>query len=348
MNSELVSSVLNSYRPDLIPVTGNLIAAAFPLMKIYPAEACIRRAMEDGRINERTLIVESSSGTMALSLAIVCNLLGSRLAIVSDTACDDHLRNRLEDLGASVHIVNSPSAVGGIQRARLNRVSEICKSDPNSWWLNQYDNPTNSESYISFAAQLVESIGRIDFLIGSVGSGGSVCGTARYVRCLWPELAVVGVDTFNSVLFGQDDGPRTLRGLGNSLIPANLDHTAFDEVHWVSAAAAFTATRWLHRETSLYRGGSSGACWLVARYWAQKYPSARIVCLLPDDGHRYSNTIYDQEYLAARNLWLTEAPKEPVFVDEPKEARSDWAAIHWRRRALSEVAGEQTFMRASI
>src|SRR5262245_53175018 len=228
MTSSIFSAVLNSFRPTLIPIGTNLAAMSFPLMKIYPAERCIRRAFEDGLIDSESLVVETSSGTMALSLAIVCNLTSLRLAIVTDKVCDDALKRRLEDLGASVDIVTNPSAAGGYQRARLDRVAEICRQNRNSWWVNQYDNPSNSDSYSAVAQQLIEEFGRVDYLVGSVGSGGSLCGASRYLRCVFPEMTAIGVDTFNSVLFGQEDGSRMLRGLGNSLMPANLDHSALD------------------------------------------------------------------------------------------------------------------------
>jgi cysteine synthase A len=219
-------------------------------------------------------------------------------------------------------------------------VDEIQHENQNSWWVNQYDNPANAQAYSWFAAQLVEALGPIDCLIGTVGSGGSVCGTASYLRLLFPELIVVGVDTFGSVLFGQPDGPRALRGLGNSLIPENLNHSIFDEVHWVSAAEAYTATRLLHRKTSLFRGGTSGACWQVARYWAERHPKLRTVCLFPDDGHRYIHNIYNDSYMAENKFWLESLPIGPSEVRSPLEAGPHWSWMEWGRRTYEEVVGQ--------
>ena len=309
-------------------------------MKIYPAFGCVQREFTEGYVNDDTLIVESSSGTMALGLAIVCRWTGHRLTIVSDYACDPLIQMRLRDLGAHVEIVSHPSATGGYQRARLDRLGEIRGEHPNSWWPNQYGNPANAKAYSRFASQLVETLGQIDCLVGTVGSGGSVCGTASYLRMLFPELIVVGVDTFNSVLFGQLDGPRALRGLGNSLMPTNLDHTMFDEVHWVSAAEAFTATRLLHRKTALFRGGTSGACWQVARHWAERHPNLRTVCLFPDDGHRYVQNIYNDSYMAENQLWLASLPGCPQEVKSPREAESEWSWMEWGRRTYEQVLSE--------
>jgi S-sulfo-L-cysteine synthase (3-phospho-L-serine-dependent) len=328
------ASLLDAHRPSLVGLEENLIAASFPLMKIYPACACLERAVSAGLVNPNSLVIESSSGTMALGLAMACRWHGYNLTIVSDSACDPMLQMRLGELGATVEIVAKPSEVGGYQRARLDRVDEIRRAFRETWWVNQYDNTANAEGYSSFAEQLIESVGRIGCLIGTVGSGGSVCGTSSYLRMLFPDLIVVGVDTFGSVLFGQLDGPRVLRGLGNSLLPKNLDHTAFDEVHWVSAAEAYTATRLLHSRTGLLRGGTSGACWLVARYWAARHPNCRIVCLLPDDGYRYLHTIYNDAYMGEHGLWLGELPDSPREVGNPLLAGPSWSWMNWNRQPL--------------
>lgn len=330
-------SILEHYRPTLVSIDHNLTAVCFPLMKIYPAEFCLRVANREGAISAEDLIVETSSGTMALGLAIACRMTGQRLTIVTDRACGPALRVRLEELGARVEIMQNPAAVGGYQRARLDRVQQILAANRGSWWLNQYDNPGNPGAYGSLAAQLVESLGQIDCLVGSVGSGGSVCGASHFLRSLFPSLYVVGVDTFQSVLFGQPDGSRTLRGLGNSILPKNLDHTAFDEVHWVSAAEAYFATRLLHRRTTLYRGGTSGATWIAARYWARRHPDARVVCIFPDEGHRYADSIYDDNYLATEGLTLEALPESPRIVKDPRLAGPAWSAMAWKRRTLDEV-----------
>lgn len=89
-------------------------------------------------------------------------------------------------------------------------------------------------------------------MIGTVGSGGSMSGLSRLLRLTNPDLKSIGIDTPASVVFGQPDGPRTLRGLGNSLMPKNVDHSQFDEVHWVTATEAYQATRELHRNHALF------------------------------------------------------------------------------------------------
>jgi S-sulfo-L-cysteine synthase (3-phospho-L-serine-dependent) len=337
MTPDRLRDRIASYQPDLLRLDDRVFAAVFPLMKIIPAEFCVRQAMREGRLTPGGLVLESSSGTMALGLAIVCRWLDYPLAIVSDYACDDALCRRLVDLGARVERVSAPAATGGYQRARLDRLEEIRQAHPGAWWLNQYDNPHNGGAYGSVAATIVEAVGRVDCLVGAVGSGGSMCGTASYLRPLFPRMTVVGVDTFNSVLFGQPDGTRRLRGLGNSLLPKNLDHRLFDEVHWIGVAEAYAATRQLHQTTALFRGGTSGATWLAARDYARRHPDATVVCLFADDGNRYVDEIYDDARLKARDEWLPAPPGEPCVVDHPIAATGSWARFDWKRRAYEEV-----------
>jgi len=342
MGSLKENAVIGCYQAQLVPLEQNLVAAVFPLMKIHPAEFCLRQAKEAGWIESQTLIIESSSGNMAMGLAVVCCLRGYRLVIVSDNACDPMLRRRLEDLGTRVELISAPAATGGLQSARLARLEEIRVKVKDHWWVNQYDNPCNPGAYGSFAAQLVRSLGRIDCLVGTVGSGGSMCGTATYLRDLYPDMTVVGVDTFGSVLFGQPDKSRKLRGLGNSILPKNLDHKVFDEVHWVTAAEAFLATRLLHRKTALFCGATSGAAWMVATNWAKRHTHAKVVCIFPDDGYRYVDTVYNDSYLAANGLYLETLPAGPFEVDHPLAAGPTWSAMHWCRRSLSEAASDQS------
>jgi len=340
MRDDTRSALLHSFRPQLIPLDYNLVAAVFPLMKIFPAAYCINRAEQEGLISKDSIIVETSSGSMALGLAMVCNWSGYRLHIVTDTVCDDVLKRRLEDLSAHVEIVSKPAPEGGFQLARLDRVKELCQRGDNWWWVNQYDNLANATSYSTIATQLAGELGRVDCVIGCVGTGGSMCGVSSYLRKLFPHLYVVGIDTFGSVLFGQPDRPRKLRGLGNSLLPRNLDHTCFDEVHWVSVEEAYTATRILHQTTSLFRGGTSGACWMVARYWAKRNPGKRAVCLFADDGQRYVDLIYNDQEMRANGCWLPTLPEKPSEVANPAEAGPTWSYIKWTRRNYSEVVSQ--------
>ena len=327
--------------PRLVRLRPNLIGLAFPLMKLLPARFIVRKALEEGELEPGGLIAETTSGTFGLALAMVARLGGHPLTLVSDPAIDAPLQRRLEDLGATVHIVREPGPTGGFQQARLAVLERVLAGNLGSFCPRQYSNPHHPGSYAPCAEQLAHAAGAIDCLIGTVGSGGSMCGISSYLRLVCPELMAIGVDTHGSVLFGQSDagGGRMLRGLGNSLMPPNVDHTAFDRVHWVGAAEAFLATRRLHRDHALFMGPTSGAAFLVADWYARNNPDALTAVILPDEGYRYQDTVYDDAWLEEKGLRLDAPPAGPVEWDHPHDGPETWSYFRWGRREYAEVMG---------
>lgn len=327
--------------PRLIRLAPNLYAACFTLMKMVPARYILRRAARDGRLGPDTVIVETTSGTFGLALAMQAVHLRRRLILVSDPVIDDRLYRRLTDLGATVDRVPAEAGAvpGGYQAARLARLAEIRAELPASFCPEQYTNPDNPRSYALVAELLVETLGQVDCVVGPVGSGGSMCGTVTNLRTVLPDCRAIGVDTFGSILFGQPDGPRELRGLGMSMFPGNLDHRVFDDVHWCSATAAYRATRQLHQRHGLYMGPTSGAAYLVGQWWAQANPGALTVVMMPDEGYRYQDTVYHDQWLTDRGHLPYPLPEQPVEVDRPAAAEGAWARFRWGRRSYREVTG---------
>ncbi|MGH9039036.1 MAG: cysteine synthase family protein [Acidimicrobiia bacterium] len=333
--------------PRLVRLGPNLFGAAFTLMKLLPARHILDRAREDGALEPGTVVIETTSGTFGLALAMECSLRGQPLVLVSDPAVAPALRRRLRDLGAHVVIVERPAPVGGLQQARLDRIDDLRSRHPRHFLPSQYANPDNPGAYRALAEALTATIGPVDCLVGPVGSGGSMCGTTSFLRQAGHDVVAVAVDTPGSVLFGQPDAPRRVRGLGNSLMPPNLDHSAFDEVHWVSAREAFAATRALHRHHALFMGPTSGAGWLVARWWARTHPDTTVVAMLPDEGHRYSDTVYDDDWLRRQGLLvrgpgargMRRLPARPSEITSPGDPVPEWSWLQWGRRRYDQVPG---------
>jgi cysteine synthase len=345
MSAGVFADVVETQRiPTLIRLAPNLYALAYRLMKMVPARYILRRAEESNRLDRDTVVVETTSGTFGLALAMQCAIDGRPLILVSDPVIDERLRRQLEDLGAAVEIVRHQAPVGGYQATRLAKLAEIQTALPNTFCPRQYSNPDNPASYAMIAELLTHRLGQVDCLIGPVGSGGSMCGTTRYLRQSNPDLVSIAIDAHRSVLFGQPDGHRALRGLGNSLRPDNLDHTQFDEVHWVTAAGVFHATRRLHRTHALFMGPTSGASYLVGSWWAGHHPGALTVIVLPDEGHRYNDTVYDDAWLATHGR---EPRPSPRTVSEPREADESWCRLSWRRRSLADVTAGVDLIEAS-
>jgi cysteine synthase len=325
--------------PRIIRLGPNLFGASFGLMKMVPARYILRKAMREGLLDPHTVVVETTSGTFGLALAMQTVHLDRRLILVSDPVIDERLYRRLTDLGAVVERVQAKPGMttGGYQTARLERLAQIREEHVSTFCPEQYSNPDNPLSYGSVAELLADALGRVDCLVGPVGSGGSMCGTTTFLREQWPHCQAIAVDTHGSVVFGQTDGIRELRGLGMSLLPGNVDHTVFDSVHWCTAACAYAATRRLHQKHALYQGPTSGAAYLVAEWWARANPDAVTVVMLPDEGHRYQDTVYDDEWLMAEGHLAAEVPAEPVQVGYPDEEAGAWTWYDWGRRSYPEV-----------
>ncbi|MFB9586358.1 MULTISPECIES: pyridoxal-phosphate dependent enzyme [Streptomyces] len=277
-------------------------------------------------------VIESSSGTMALGIALVGRSLGHPVHIVTDPRIDPITLAKLRALGCEVHVVDRMSSHGW-QSARLERLEQLRADLPGAFWPQQYSNPDNPGAYRALAQELVTDLGTVDVLVGAVGSGGSLCGTARALRRHNPDLYVVGVDCVGSALFAQPDRPGRLQsGLGNSLQPANLDASLLDEVHWLNDHEAFAATHDLAREQQIFAGNTSGSVYQVLRHLAAHgEPGRRIVGIFPDRGDRYADTVYSQDHWDEHrlsDLELAPRPREVVYGTE----------VHsWSRASLHEV-----------
>jgi len=319
--------------PIIFPLGPNLHAAQFRLMKLLPARFMFDRAEDRGELRPAGDVVETSSGTFALALAMLTASRGYHLTIVSASSLiDAPFKLRLEELGAQVLLVEDRQGTGE-QAGRLSLLRSILQAKPHTFWPRQYDNPDNPAAYSRLAELLVERIGPVDCLVGCVGSGGSLCGTASYLGAIFPALKVIAVDTHGSVLFGHRPARRLLRGLGNSIVPGNLDHSAIDEVHWIGAFHAFEETRDLHRHHALFIGPTSGAAARVARWYARAHPTETVVTIMPDEGYRYQSTVYSDEWLEAQEGWLRARRNEPIELHKIEPAsESDWTFTRWSRR----------------
>ncbi|RWP46912.1 MAG: cysteine synthase family protein [Mesorhizobium sp.] len=325
--------------PRIIRCGTNLYLAQFAFMKLLPAKYIIEQALARGTLSHRMKVLETSSGTFALGLAVVCRERGFQLEIFTDPVMDKGLENRLNSLGAEVFIIAEKAKQGGYQRSRLDALHARMRQLGHScFWPRQYETPDNPAAYKLFADQISGTLDADVTLVGSVGSGGSTCGTIKRLRQKAPGARLIGVDTFNSVIFGQRDGERKLRGLGNSLVPKNVKHELYDEVHLISAALAFAATRTLHERHAVFAGPTSGASYLVGRWRARLYPKETVVVICPDEGHRYVEAVYDDEWLKQIGC-----PHEGVLLDEPatenhpSTALPPWNRYLWNRRSREAV-----------
>ncbi|MFE9066326.1 PLP-dependent cysteine synthase family protein [Streptomyces violaceusniger] len=280
----------------------------------------VQAACGRGELAPGAPIVESTSGTLGLGLALAGNAFGHPVTVVTDPGMEPMMSSLLAAYGATVHVVAEPHPVGGWQQARRDKVAELLAARPDTWCPDQYHNPDNVAAYRPLAHELVAQLGRIDALVVSVGTGGHSAGVGSVLRGFFPDLKVVGVDTTGSTIFGQPAAPRLMRGLGSSIHPRNVAYHLFDEVHWVAAPEAVWAARRLARCHYATGGWSVGAVALTARWLAGVLPAeARIAAIFPDGPQRYTGTVFCETYCREHGLLHDFPPDAPREIAHPRE-----------------------------
>lgn len=288
----------------------------------------VARARERGLLAPGAPIIESTSGTLGLGLALAGVAYGHPVTVVTDTGLEPIMRNLLQAYGARVDMVSTPHPTGGWQEARLCRVQELLREQPGAWSPDQYNNPDNVAAYETLALELAAQLGRVDVLVCSVGTGGHSAGIVRVLRALYPDLYLVGVDAIGSTVFGQPARPRLMRGLGSSIYPRNVLYSAFDEVHWVAPGEAVWAARRLGKRRYATGGWSVGAVGLVSSWLARTRPAyTRIAAVFPDGPQRYFDTIYNDDWCQERGLLDAEPAPRPDEIEHPSERE----ALRWTR-----------------
>lgn len=289
-------------------------------MKDRPALHMITQARVRGELRPGAMIVESTSGTLGLGLALAGIVHGHPVTLVTDPGMEPIVHRMLTAHGARVELVREPHPVGGWQEARRARVREVLAANPGAYCPDQYHNPDNVAAYAPLALELVAQLGRVDVLVCSVGTGGHSAGISRVLREYFPRLTLIGVDTVGSTIFGQPPSTRLMRGLGSSIHPRNVDYSAFDEVHWVAPAEAVWTCRQLAASRHAGGGWSVGAVALVAGWAARHHdPDTRIVAIFPDGPQRYFDTVYNDDYCARHGLLAGPPPAEPDVIAQSTE-----------------------------
>lgn len=280
----------------------------------------IRRARARGELVPGGTIVESTSGTLGLGLALAGIILGHPVALVADPGLEPLMQQLLRAHGVHLEIVTKPHPLGGWQEARRQRVHELMTTLPHPYCPDQYNNPDNTDAYSGLAYELLSQVPHIDVLVCAVGTGGHSAGIHRVLRQHFPGLRLVGVDATGSTIFGQPARPRLMRGLGSSIYPGNVAYDSFREVHWINAAEAAWACRRLAAGHYVSGGWSTGAVGLVARWLASALPGQpSVVAIFPDGPCRYWNTVYDDRYCAEHRLLAAEPAGEPNEIGHPAE-----------------------------
>jgi len=258
----------------------------------------LEQAIRRGDLTRDTVVVESSSGNFAISLATYCRTLGIPFLPVIDPNCNGPTEVFLRSLCDRVEKVSARDATGGYLQTRLARVHELVAELDVAYWPNQYANPDAVDAHYRFTGgELCRSLTKIDYLFVGVGTGGTIAGLSRRVKESFPRCTVVAVDSVGSAIFGDSPRRRLIPGIGSSIVPPLVERAQFDDVAIVPEAWAVDGCLDLYGRHGLYAGGSTGSVYAAIQHWFTEHPvSGRrpaVVFLAADRGHAYANTIYN-------------------------------------------------------
>ncbi|GII79742.1 2,3-diaminopropionate biosynthesis protein SbnA [Sphaerisporangium rufum] len=251
-------------------------------------------------------IVESTSGNLGAALAGMCRLRGHSLIAVVDPKNSPVNLAAMRRFGARIEMVHRPDETGSYLGGRLARVREICARE-NACWTDQYANPANPEVHFRQTGPeiLLDAGYDTDCVFAAVSTGGTLAGIARYLRSQRPKLItkVIGVDAVGSIALCGRPATRKLTGYGASRPSAFVQDAQVDGTAWVDDAETVAMCWKLAAEAGLCLGGSSGAVVAASvRRLARDPDTSKIVCVCPDDGVKYRDTIYDAGWVRDQGI----------------------------------------------
>jgi N-(2-amino-2-carboxyethyl)-L-glutamate synthase len=289
-------------------------------VKDRPAKFIVEKGLQDSTITSKTHLIESTSGNLGIALAMVSRVYNLSFTCVVDPKISPTNLQILRQLGANIEMVKKPDDQGGYLKTRIQRVQELCQTIPHSLWINQYANQLNWQAhYNGIGGEILANLdGSLDCLAIAVSTTGTILGVARRLREKFPNLRVIAVDAFGSVIFGTPPAPRELPGIGSSRVPELLSKTEIDEVVYVNDLESAQGCRDLVTHEGIFAGGSSGSVIAAIQKLLPTFPKPyRVLTLLPDRGERYLDLVYDEAWVAqlqCRSVEINQIRKAPVAI----------------------------------
>lgn len=285
---------------------GNSIKDRMALKMVEDAE-------KDGRLKPGGTIIECTSGNTGMGLALAGIVKGYRSIFTTTDKQSKEKMDLLKALGAEV-IVCPTNVEANDPRSYYSVAERLSKEIPNSFWCNQYDNLSNREAHYESTGPEIwqQTDGKITHLVVGVGTGGTISGTARYLKEQNPAIKIWGIDTYGSVFkkyheTGEFDPkeiyPYITEGIGEDILPKNVDFSLIDHFEKVGDKEGALMSRRLAREEGMLLGYSAGSAVAGLLQMAEQLkPEDVVVVIIHDHGSRYVGKIYNDEWMRERGF----------------------------------------------
>ena len=262
-------------------------------------------------------IVEPTSGNTGHGLAIAAAIKGYHCIFVMTDKVSEEKRSLLRAYGAEVVIC--PSSVTHDSPEHYKNVAHrLAEEIPGAYCPDQYANPANPATHYATTGPEIwrDTAGRISAFVAGIGTGGTISGTARFLKEQNPNVKIIGADPPGSVYSGDTPGPYKIEGIGMEIFPHNYDPSVVDEVVRVDDRTSFYWARRLAREEGILAGGSSGTALGAALMYARRLtPNDVVVVLLPDTGRGYLSKQFNDTWMRENNMLVQAETAAPTLHD---------------------------------
>lgn len=260
-------------------------------VKDRAAKYMIEDAEKRGLLKPGATIVEPTSGNTGIGLAAIAASKGYRVILTMPETMSVERRNILKAYGAEIVLTEGSKGMSGA----IEKAEELVRTIEGAFLPAQFDNPANATAHYETTGPEIwkDTEGKVDIFVAGVGTGGTLTGTAKYLKEQNSKIQVVAVEPIDSPVLSQGkSGAHPLQGIGAGFIPTVLDTTLYDSIMTVSGEEAYEASKELTRREGILTGISSGATLHAALKLAvlPENKDKTIVVLLPDSGDRYYST----------------------------------------------------------